>query len=246
MENIDDLNDKNQNAFYVNYLLECKYCSPDTKWIFMPDKILHNDIVSFFMEDFDLNLEVNFDYWETFPEYPLVSKGTELLSKNCNSNVINKAVHQLSYAYINRFIDHIDPNNIISCTHGKLFFLVPIIVTTAELWKINPNTTIETIEKSKDLSDIATSKDLLLYQYNPDNMMQKYFQEKLRSLDKFLLEDLENHLKTNQYTDSLEEYFQFLTLFKPSSIIIMNYKSFKSEFKKLNSFFGNKKLVKKR
>lgn len=61
-----------------------------------------------------------------------------------------------------------------------MWTILPIIVTTAELWCLREGSTIDTIKSSSDLSDVADPHEMLILHQPPDNLLTRYTRELLR------------------------------------------------------------------
>ncbi len=231
---------ENNNNYFIHYLIECKYCSPETKWIFTPNNYEILDKSSLIMDTYDSKNRLNIEYWDEFYKYPLVNKGTVLNSKNANQTQIKDAFHQLGYAYISNLFEYLNWDN------NNTIFIIPIVVTTAELWRINDNATIENIEKCKNIEDICSMSNILLYQSYPDNLMKRYYLEKYNNLDpKIKHKVILNHAR-NYSGETIEEYIDAASEYDPNTFFVINYQSFKSEFTRIDKYFSDKAILEKR
>lgn len=168
--------------FWVDYLIECKYRKEGTRWIFIPDQ----DEASLrglpTLDQITDGIKLD---WQQFDHlsgrYVFAAKGCEVFGTDRNTQSIEKAVHQLRYAIPNGIrdalehqIDHLlGPRN-------PVWTILPIIVTTAELWCLREGSTIDTIKSSSDLSDVADPHEMLILHQPPDNLLTRYTRELLR------------------------------------------------------------------
>lgn len=132
---------------FVYLMTECKYRNPDTKWIFLPDsydgyrKFYPND----FMHAIDHFVELKFPFVSDFPRYlaPACSKGVELAGDDRNQKSINQALSQLAYAMAPKIADAIEHQVGRFLVYDHIFFHIPIVVTTAKLFRINSGVNIK-------------------------------------------------------------------------------------------------------
>ena len=70
-------------------------------------------------------------------QYPLCRKGIELLPRDANPKTIEQAVEQLRHAVVAKALDSLvhQVDDLLGAP-TPLFVIVPIIVTTAELWRL--------------------------------------------------------------------------------------------------------------
>lgn len=233
--------EKYKKTYDVDYLIECKYRHTGTQWIFMPDKITFTELTSFICNEFCNNFEIaEYLFQEYFSNYPLVDKGIEILPNNFNPKSIKQSIQQLSYAYVNKKNDNFD----ILYNYRDLFLIIPIIVTTAELWKIKDNITLEDFQKNNDITEIAEQKDLLIIQNQPDNLLEKYSLDKFSSLPDYTKIKLSKLLNRKYKDASIEEEFEAISSLYPDNYIVINYNSFEREFIKLHEFLKQGSFLK--
>ena len=86
--------------------------------------------------------------------YPMCEKGIELLRDDSNPKTIEQALRQLHYAVTAKALDAIHHQLIMLQAVGDVTHIsvvVPIIVTTAELWRLKPGTTVESIRDASEI-----------------------------------------------------------------------------------------------
>ena len=227
--------------FYLEYLLECKYCTPDSHWIFMPSSNSYTlENPSLYVDAFDNKLGVNLSYLESIcNEYKVAGKGFSLRFKNSDSTQIKEAHNQLAYAYIHRYFEKL------SWDSYNAYFLFPIIVTTANLWRLKDNVKVEDIYKANDLEDVCERYNVLRYQSDPDRLMINYFKDKYNSLDNNIKSKLTQKYCRN-YNGSIEEFIDDESTFVPGTFFIMNYDSFEKEFKNFDGKLSTPLLIRER
>jgi len=131
---------------------------------------------------------------------------------------------------------------------------VPVVVTTAELWRINPGVTIEDIRSAGAVEDIAQQKDALILHARPDNELSKHTKRKLlRSFDSDEMQKIGVRLLANRWADSLSgdrdfylseeaagEFEGFVNVFAanyPCLFLIVHYSKFRETVVRLLSLF---------
>lgn len=229
------------NGYEINYLIECKYCSKDSNWIFMPHPESYADCnFSLYIDFCDTKEEINDKYFDSlYDDIEIVGKGTSLRNKNSDPTQIKEAYNQLSYAYLYRLIDKLRWGN------TNTYFMVPIIVTTANLLRLKEEITVEEIEKAKDIEDICTKHDILFMHSDPDELMKKYFFEQFDTIDETIKRKLEREYY-KKYAGDFHEEIDSLCTFAAGRFFIINYYAFEKELKKIDDGLSNPIILKKR
>jgi len=111
---------------------------------------------------------------------PLCSKGVELTTDGANPKTITQAIAQLAYAMAEKVTSAVlhQTDEVLS-THFKstTFYSIPVIVTTAALYRLREDVDIQTIKASEQLEDIATNEPFLVLKAKPGSDLLKYNQE---------------------------------------------------------------------
>ena len=228
----------NRYSYNIEYLIECKYCTPETNWIFMSHSNAFTDEITSLCVDLGDNIyQVNDDYYyKVIKNIPIVGKGVSLKDKNPDSTQIREAYNQLSFAYISRYFENLmwrDPD---------IYFMVPIVVTTANLWRLKENISIEEVEQSKNIEDICDLCNILRLQSDPNRLMRNYFMDKYANLDKHIKVRMQEHYY-EKFKWNFEEELDAQAMFYPNTFFIINYNSLKKELKKLNKQLSNPKII---
>lgn len=229
---IDEMN-------YFDLMIECKYRDPSTNWVFLPEyktnktslslnSILHPN------DHFTIENKYNFELFEMPFLAQTGLKGIEITSDGQNPKTITQAVNQLSYGlsrqYLEGMIEHLESNNGIE---DMIFYHIPIIVTTANLYLLNENVSIDDIKKSNDINDIATEQTDLVINCNTGKDLEIYNRQIFNVLlDRFDKSYLKKRLKSK--FDDVEMMISVLSrIHCPSSIYVINHKSGTDSFEKL-------------
>jgi hypothetical protein len=240
-------------SLYIDCLVECKYRHDETNWVFMP-----RDYEEFFGPGF-ADLFVTLDkccverqldrsILQKFEStYPLCSKGVELLPKDANPKAIEQAIQQLRYAVVSRAIECIDdqlfrpPDMTI-----PIWVIIPIIVTTADLWRLKVGTTVDDVRNAKDIDTVADHLDVLVLLQDPDHLdaqdTKARFREGFNDEQRATLDGLLHQTQSG----GLGMFIANFANRTPSMFIIISYKRLKSAMKNLHAFFDNDRLITKR
>ncbi|MBT2561189.1 hypothetical protein J7E50_10135 [Pedobacter sp. ISL-68] len=185
---------------FVNLMIECKYRHETTKWVFLPEEYGRVDEINFtsFMHK-NAHFNTVPSYTPEFPLKfaPLCSKGIELTSDGQNPKTITQAIHQLSYAMAGRIINgmHHQIDDVLRESFGNtIFYDIPIIVTTAKLFRIKEDVAIETIKSANEIEDISSEEPFLVVKTTAGIELETYnkmiFQEFVKEYDKETLKKL--------------------------------------------------------
>ena len=230
--------EKGKDYFYVCYFVECKYCTPNTNWVFMPYQRGDVDGYSIAIDAYCKKYCLNEEYFEEIFNYKNVSKGVSLRTKCADFTQIKEAYHQLAYAYINYLFDSLNYKK------DSIEFIIPIIVTTANLWVIKDNCNLENIEYAKDFNEICTQHDVVQYFQRPDELMKNFYMNKFYSLDDELRQDLCAMMMHNYSGMNPLVGIDAESCYSPDVFFVINYKAFKKIFKQIDDFLINSDIVK--
>jgi hypothetical protein len=237
----------------IECLVECKYRHDGTRWVFMPrqyGRFIGPDLADLFVtldqccveRELDRRVLANFE-----DKYPLCTKGIELLPEDANPKTIEQALQQLRYAVVAKALDSID---------DQLFYLpemtipieiiIPIIVTTAELWRLKVGVTIEEVRSAKDITDIGDRHDVLVLHQQPDHVNMRdtkaRFNEWFNQGDQSKLDDLFRQTDNHSFRNVVGSF----SANTPSLFIVISYNRAKTAMKNLHSFLASDRLIRKR
>lgn len=235
---------------WLETLVECKYRHQGTKWVFSP-----LEYETMFGPDFDdlfvtldqccKDRKFNTGFLASFRHfYPLCGKGMELLPADRNPKSIEQAVQQLRYAVVAKAIDciQLQVNGLLG-ERTPLFVTVPVIVTTAEMWCLKPDASVESIKAASDIADVAIQKDVVVLAQEPSSLDIATTVELFeKSLNYSYNSNLDKTLKSASNIGA-REFVQSFASRRPSLFVVINYSRFKSAMKRLHGFFEQKKAV---
>jgi len=164
----------------LNYLIECKYNYPGVKWVFTPHTNgLGNPLFSYTISHEEN--EILFHLWELsryIPFYiPICTRGIELHNNGFDPNIIFHGLNQLLYGMPNlifqeaNIVKHRSYRVNIGVDESIIYL---ILVTTADLFVLKTNQSLEIYHTAKSLDDIAEKVDVLLVEQELGPNLQQY------------------------------------------------------------------------
>ena len=238
---------------WIDFLIECKYRHDSAKWVFTP-----NEYKTFFgpefnhaflvLDDLADDYKIDTESIDKFSKlYKLCSKGTELLSNNCNPKSIENAISQLKYAVPHRITDAMIHQ--IDKELGKIspiFITIPIIVTTAELWRIRPEITMDDVRAADDLRQVAEQEEVLIIHQQPDNELRQYSHKLFTdSFDRDQQERISKIMKTRE-KHSFRFFADVYSTYFPSMFVVVQFGRFEKAIHNVIKFFSQSKHFKRR
>ena len=244
----------NKNRISVEMFVECKYRHPSTQWVFLPHSFASPKDVCFedtFISLDDLCQQYGLNWGAYNPASMtnvICGKGIELYENGeINTKTIRQAISQLQYSLVAKARDcmwqQIDD---IFGDPGQIFVLVPWIVTTAELWRLKPGTTVERIREESELKDVAEQVEFLLVRELPDNDLKRYSEEFLRK--NFLEPDVKriDQLLKEQQSRRAFSFSHLVRTYAetyPCTFWVGHYGAIETRLRNMFSFFEKPALV---
>lgn len=231
-------------GYSVDFIVECKYKIGDTKWFFTPypyhyqydlDK---NDFLHPIDHFVDHSCHFNLRPYSTAFDAlgPFCQKGVELFEREYLEKNIRKAISQVSYAFIDRVTDCWNHQLTVPLFEKAVFCNVPIIITNADLYQINPKTTVAHIRKAKAIEEVSTRTDFLLYHNPIGSHLREYNMMKLADFFSSVGEELV-HEKLNSFTKDIHHLSTvFCADYCPRLILIMQHTDDHRNYDKLFSY----------
>ena len=242
--------DLNHERIRLETFVECKYRDVTTDWVFLPESFANKDSVDFvetfvMLDKLNESWQIDRDLVNSFSgDYLACGKGIEITTGGGNPKSITQAIHQLKYSMIQSakeaMIDQLED----FLGNTKLIHvLVPIVVTTANLWRLKPQSTVESIESAKDISDVAEKTDILFVQERPDNELIRFTQHKLW-VD---TEEVERERMTQRLIEighpSPALFFRMFADRYPTMFVVMQYKTVAKRLANLIRFFDQERVI---
>ena len=244
--------DSKQNV-WLETLVECKYRHDGTRWVFTPreyDPVFGEDLKDLFvtLDQYCLDRQLNRQRIRGFrTQYPLCGKGIELLPEDTNPKTIEQAVQQLRHAVVAKALDALvhQVDDLLGAP-TPLFVIVPIIVTTAELWRLKPGTTVEDVRGADDIGMIAERRDLVVLYDELNHVDKRHSIERFdEAFDKTQIDKFDESLKTTSQTTFRVFVEQFASS-SPSLFVVIQYDRFQSAMVNLHRFFQGDAVVRRR
>ena len=235
---------------HLELFVECKYRRQGTQWIFAPQPFGFDDESSF--EQVFVNLDALSDVGRIddsaigrFSDmYQCATKGIEIHDSQAKPQSIERAITQLKYAVsaeIRECLWH-------QCDHllgsrSPIFTLLPVLVTTAEMWIMNEATTIDNIRAADYLSEIADQTDLIFLFCPPDNLLQSYTRKSLTSF--FTNEQIAciDKLLQEHHLHGFPFYVDYLSRLYPSLFVIVHLCRMNEVIQRLMAFFKKDETI---
>lgn len=228
---------------FFDLMIECKYRDQSTDWIFVPDDDYGgvNEIYSHgFLNPVDhFNTDNKFHQLDFEPLGTLCGKGIEITSGGSNPKTINQAIKQLSYAMADKVISAMEHQ--IDGLMGNsefIFYNIPIIVTTANLYQLKDTVTINELKLANNIEDVATKTDCLVLNGNVGSDLENY---NLTKFANFVNERGKAFLEQNLKSFNEDISFVFSVIAKhycPQAIAIIHHSDSNNGFEKLFDYLN--------
>lgn len=231
----------------VWFLMECKWKSKNSIWVFSPtinktDNINSKNIV---MDEIVSNKLFESGVYSDLPKSMVSSsRASDLNLDKEREDEIFRAINQLIFATVNLVVEK-GINYQLSVQDprfSKSFVFVPIIVTTAQLWVVRSKIVIEDIEKSDSQSKILKKVPSITLLLHSNGELINYFREKLLSQEDAFLEYYTRTFKL-PLSDAKKTWLQFIdeiTGTYPRRVFVVNYKYLDDEIDRFIKFFRDK------
>jgi len=242
-----------RQQLWLEIFCECKYRHDNIKWIFTPHDFgrwplasSHNMLVS--LDKMTGPKVINTSYFSKLTDnFKLCKKGIEIYENDINNKTIEQSINQLRYAVINMVLDCLSTQvDKLLGPISPLFVILPIIVTTAELWRIDNGVTIKDIREAEGIEKVGDKLNSLIIFDPPDNLYTRYSKEMFdRELTESQKMKIDKRLKKIGY-HGYEVYKNSISYQQPSFFFVISYEHFPVIMKELLAYFSDKKLMKKR
>lgn len=233
-----------ERKLWLDLLIECKYRHESTQWVFNPDEydwgfgVEFND--SFVILD-ALTKPRRLDraYLNRFSDsYPLCAKGIELVHNDRNPKSIDQAIAQLAYAVPDQAVSAL--NHQASLEEPYIHLIIPMIVTTSELWRLRSRVSVSDVCTAQELSDVAEKGDILVVHKKPDNELSRYTN---RLLDE-TLDDEAKELLEEKRPHGFNHFQAVFSDHTPSAYVLIHYSRFEQAITNLLRFVRSDRLIK--
>jgi hypothetical protein len=231
---------------WVDLLIECKYRHDGTRWIFPPEQYFMGspDFTDVFVT-LDRFADTGLDskrIKKFASSYDLCGRGVELTANESNLKSISQAVSQVQYALAKVAANYWEHQIFGMLGGSPLVVIVPTIVTTAELWRMRANVSLEDIRGADELEEVADQVELLILHEPPHNELRQHTARRLTdNLSAEAREAIDDELAsdtTTQPGEALHHYCNAFGSSHPSLILVVQYSRFELAMKNMFSFFG--------
>lgn len=212
---------------FVNFLIECKYRHESVQWVFLPDEYGGPDEhdANVVVHPCDHFVSLKFPFRGQFPRRlaSCCSKGVEITNEGPNEKSISQALAQIAFGFAPQVAD--------ACEHQVLrllgssewiFYHIPIIVTTASLFRLMPEVSVHAIRDASNLEDIATKHHTLVQTYHAgveltDYNRRTFEQMRAKLNDKILARSI------NSFTKDLDHLFAVIAAhYCPAAVLVIS------------------------
>lgn len=215
-------------------MVECKFRDESTNWIFLPEEYNESDRGSGTMSFLNTNdFFYKYDYVDFYKLVnfetvaPLCSKGIEICSSGQNPKSITQAISQLGYGIIDKVISGMKKQLEESeDVEHLIFHHIPIIFTTANLYRLRDDVTIAEIKNSDNIESIANREHVLLIEPNISIELEKYSFQKLATfIDEYSISVLNSKLnkKKKIHGWNFLDYQDMISKDFPEGILIIQH-----------------------
>lgn len=242
-----------ERNLWLEIFIECKYRHDSTRWVFTPvdysvfeQPSLRDAFIT--IDELDPTRRFNSAAINRYSQnYPMCGKGVELLKSDANPKSIREAICQLQFGLVDQVVDAIvhQADRLLG-TPTPVFLLVPIVVTTAELWRLRSGTTIESIRESSSLEDVAERHDIVLVHDRPNNQLRRHSEHRLdTALKERHKQALERALQSRR-EGTAAHYVQRFAAAHPSVFVVIHYSRFRAAIERLLSFVKQSSILETR
>ena len=238
----------------INYLIECKFCHDEVKWIFAPITKTDTEHLS------DISVINTLDkictrrifdkrpIWNLAKRFPLCFKGVELHQKDATPQNIERGRSQLRYG-MPRLAIHLSECQMMGFHDEELYieFICPILVTTAKFFVVNSGLDLNEFQKANDINDIAHEVPALILT-NPyshlftdyvDTIISDFHKKKPSAKERLEQIDIQVRKITGDDEKQIKGWsslsFDWDIRETSQRILVINYQSFETTLKTLRS-----------
>lgn len=219
----------------IELMVECKYRHESVKWFFLPEEyggVGGLEALDVFHPVDEFTEEASpFSLGDLFPELaPAAGRGIELTKDQTNGKSIYQATTQLAYAFAEHLteaivceIDRLLGKDTVLCN-------LPVIVTTAHLYRLNEGITIAAVKGASEPKDIATQCGLLVLRQPEDPEIYGRNLEALQQLVSERGADLQK--KMRWHNNDLDHLLEVLSR-RPKAYAVVQFTEDRSNFERL-------------
>ena len=225
-------NPKNEDDYIeLQILVECKYSHKSVKWVFYPHPGESSLVYGYIhcLDELSTRKIIDKTFLDSFEKnkYACI-KGIALHSNDTNNQTIDRGLNQLRFAVPN-IVEKSLKEQYLSFHNSEAHIKItcPILITTAPIYVLNPNLSLENIYKADLIDEIAEKVgSILIYQDNSPHLSE-YSESRLRNLStKYVgiydrAEKLSSFFSSDNYYSRDAKYRLDESLFRASERILV-------------------------
>ncbi len=159
-------------------------------------------------------------YIKKIIDAPIAHKGIEILVKGeSNKETINKAIFQMAFGVSKRITEILNGYYYI-INNNNLHYILPIIVTTADLFVMKKDVSIEDIKKANNYNEIFDKVNSVVYDWKCPKDINDFIR-----LNLDISGEIWDYCMENGIIEEEDEMYEF-TNYSPNRILIINYNEF--------------------
>lgn len=227
---------------FFDLMIECKYRDPSTNWLFLPEQyggIDETESYAFLNPIDQFTKNNKFRRLDFDPLGPLCSKGIEITSNSQNPKTIHQAVSQLGYAMADKVVSAMEHqiDKLIGSSEF-IFYHVPIIVTTANLFRLNEDVKIDEIKKAKDIKEVCSREICVVLKNHIGPDLERYNFTKFAEFVNLRGRDELNSILKSFNEDVVFVFSVIAKEYCPEAFAVIQFTEDGKGFEKLFSFFN--------
>jgi hypothetical protein len=217
----------------LELMIECKYRHPAVSWFFLPEEYggiyelnpldVYHPIYHFSQRISPL---AHSSYYYP-PLAPAVGRGVEITDSETNPKSIHQATTQLAYSFTEQIVEAVVSEVDRLLVKDIVLCHVPIIVTTANLFRLKEGVTIRDVRNAATPADIADPHDMLVMKQPEDPEIYGRNLEALDQLNTERGDDLKK--KMNWHNDNLDHLLGVLSK-QPRAYIVLRFTEDRASF----------------
>lgn len=234
----------------LSALVECKYCSPGTQWIMVPneDEAPFNQHRPSYFHGIDLFATESLFTLNTYDLYPqelMVHRGVQIARwGNVSPGTVSEAVAQLRYAALEQNIEwsaqRIRDAEMAGPDAPRLpYASVCLIVTTAEIRVLKPMLSLEAFQKAESADDVTVPQPYVFLHARPDGIFERQAVRRIHDVlsDEALTAvhgpEVLAQVRASSAVTDLKDYTLGASRLRPDVFIVVQYDALESVMAKI-------------
>jgi hypothetical protein len=228
---------------FAEFLVECKYVTRGTKWVFVPEQAEGDwaprlsDL--FLCAGVFTGATINRSAVDALgARYRYCYGGVELRDGHNNKSAIPHALAQLQYAVGHRIGDAVGHNAVGALgAAGIPFAIIPMIVTTAEIYCLRNDVGLSEIEGASEIDEVADRLDSLILVREPTRELQDHTREAvLAAFAPWGLENVDGAFRSLPKHGDGRTFAENFASAYPSQFLVVQWSGFRDAARRLLAF----------